>query len=243
MTTRRLTFLLTAGTLCLAAPALAADSTSLANIATTQQVPFQAGGTIYLNHSFGELLIQGWDRPDVEIEVTKTPDELYTAKDQAAANKLADNVKVTATRRSPGELVIATTVGHFSRWRHPFSETADLMMVYRIRVPRDSKLVIRHGDGDVLVSDMLSDIDATCHSGDIAVLLPENGQYAIDALSHVGTLSSDFEGNFHHGLWSSDFSSKAPAAAAHHVHLRTGFGGIEIKGQPVAALAPASVTR
>jgi hypothetical protein len=238
MTNRRWAVFFITGALGMTAPVFGAESTKQVHISSTQQVPFQAGGTIRVNHSFGELWIEGWDRPEVEITVTKSPDELYSAKDLAAATKLADNVKVTTGRRPNGELVISTSVAHFRRWLHPFSETGDLMMVYRIRMPRDAKLIVHHEDGEVLVSNMLSDIEATGRSGDIVVLLPESGKYAIDAVSHLGTLSCDFEGHFHHGIWSSDFSLKAPAPAR-RIYLREGVGGIEIKGSPAEAQAPA----
>ena len=216
------------------APAFGADSTGLVHLSSTQQVAFQSGGTIRVDHSFGELWIQGWDRPDVEITVTKSPDELYSAKNQADAARLAGNVKVTTARPSPNELVIATAVEHYRKWLHPFSFTGDVMMQYRIRVPRDCKLIVHHKDGEVLISDMRGDIEAAGRSGDLVVLLPEDGKYSIDARSQAGTLSSDFAGDFRHGLWSSGFSSPAPAPA-HRIYLRERLGGIQIKGSPAEA--------
>src|SRR5580698_302920 len=130
----------------------------LVAVTTTQQVPFQAGGTIHLNHSYGQLWVEGWDRPDVELTVVKTPDELYTAKDQAEASKRVENIKVTAERKSDNELEISTVVSHFHRWTHPFGPMGGVAMEYRIRVPRDSKLVIHHEDGEVIVSNISADI-------------------------------------------------------------------------------------
>ena len=112
------------------------------------------------------------------------------------------------------------------------------MMEYRIRAPRNAKLVIHHKDGTVLISNMLGDIEATGRTGDIVVLLPESGKYSIDAKSQLGTLSSDFGGDFHHVLWSSEFRLDAPAPA-HRIHLRMAVGSIEIKGSPAEALPPA----
>jgi hypothetical protein len=224
--------------LTIAAPVFCADmSDKLIHKSSTQLAPFQAGGTIHVNHSFGELWVEGWDRPEVEVTSTKSPDELYGAKDKEAG-RLADNVRVAVNRRSDGELEISTSVGHFSRWRHPFSEEGDVMMEYLIRAPRNAKLVIHHKDGTVLISNMLGDIEASGRTGDIVVLLPESGKYSIDAKSQVGTLSSDFEGKFHHVLLSSGFQLDAPAPT-HRIHLRMGAGGIEIKGSPAVAVPPA----
>jgi len=224
--------------LAIAAPVFSADVGSrLTHKSSTQTVPFQAGGTIQLNHSFGELWVEGWDRPEVEITLTKSPDELYGANGQGAT-KLLDDVTVTVNRHSDSELEISTSVGHFSRWRHPFSEVGDLMMEFLVRAPRNAKLVVHHKDGTVLISNMLGDIDATGRSGDIVVLLPEGGKYAIDAKSQLGTLSSDFEGSLHHIFWSSEFRLEAPAPA-HRIRLRMAVGGIEIKGSPAEAQPPA----
>jgi hypothetical protein len=222
----------------------------LIHVTTTQQVPFQAGGTVHVNHSYGQLWVEGWDRPEVELTVTKSPDALYDAKDQAKdqakhrakdrakdqaeATRLMENVHVTAERRSDTDLEISTSVGHFSRWRHPFGPVGGVMLEYRIRVPRNSKLVIHHDNGEVLVSNMTADIEATGHAGDIVVLLPETGKYSIDAKSKFGTLSSDFDGDFRHKLASSQYAKTAPAPAQ-RIYLRIGRGGISIKGSPPEA--------
>jgi hypothetical protein len=222
----------------IAAPVFGAGaSDKLIHKSSTQLVPFQAGGTIQVSHSFGELWVEGWDRPEVEIALTKSPDELYGAKEQGATT-LADNVKVAVNRRSDSDLEISTSVRHFSRWRHPFDEEADLMMEFRIRAPRNARLVIHHKDGTLVISNMLGDIEATGRTGDILVLLPEGGKYSIDAKSRVGTLSSDFGGEFHHVLWTSGLRLEAPAPA-HRIRLRMAVGGIEIKSSPVEAQPPA----
>jgi hypothetical protein len=211
----------------------------LIGITTTQQVPFQTGGVIHVNHSYGQLSVEGWDRPEVELTMTRTPNELYGAKDQAEAAKLAANVKVTVERKSDTEIEISTAVSHFSRWRHPFGPLGNVSMDYRIRVPRNSKLVIHHDNGEVLVSGVTADIEATGRAGDIVLLLPETGKYSIDAKTKFGTLTSDFDGDFRHGLASSEYTQTA-AAPALRIFLRIGRGGIEIKSSPAQAQPPAS---
>jgi hypothetical protein len=212
----------------------------LVAVTTTQQVPFQAGGTIHVNHSYGQLWVEGWDRPDVELTVVKTPDELYTAKDQAEASKRVENIKVTAERKSDNELEISTVVSHFHRWTHPFGPMGGVAMEYRIRVPRDSKLVIHHEDGEVIVSNISADIEATGRRGDIVLLLSETEKYSIDAKSKFGTLTCDFDGDFRHGLMGSRYAVTAPAG--HRVVVRMGAGGIEIKGSPAEAQSNRSLT-
>ena len=67
----------------------------------------------------------------------------------------------------------------------------------RLRVPRDSRLVIYHGGGNILIDNVTGAIDATNREGDIAVMLPGPGPYAIDARSKMGTVISDFAGKAH----------------------------------------------
>jgi len=235
MTRKRLSTLLAVSALAVTAP-MSADSlsTKLIHVTSTQQVPFEPGGTIRVDHSYGELWIEGWDRPEVELTVTKSPNALYGAKDQAEATKLVEKVHVTAERRSDTELEIATSVAQFSRWTHPFGPLGGVMLEYRIRVPRNSKLVIHHDHGEVLVSRIDADIEATGRAGDIVVLLPETGKYSIDAKSKFGTLSCDFDGDFRHKMGGGQYIQTAPAPA-HRIYLRMGRGSISIKGSPAEA--------
>jgi len=232
---KRLAVLLVSSTIVMTAPLFAeSGNKNLIEVSNVQTVPFQPGGAIHLNHSYGEVNIEGWDRPEVEITVIKAPDDLYAAKDQAEAAKHVENVKVTVDRKSDGDLEISTAVSHFSRWTHPFGPMGGVIMQYRIHVPRNSKLVIHHDNGEVLVSQVVGDIEATGDHGDIVLILSETEKYSIDAKSKVGTLSCDFEGDFKHGMIGSRYSQTTPAPA-HRIYVRMGIGGIEIKGSPAYA--------
>jgi hypothetical protein len=219
----------------LAAPLFGADGNKkLIEITSTQECPFQPGGTIHVDHSYGELWVEGWTRPEVEITIIRSPNELYGANEQTEAEKRAGRVQVSVNRRSDRELEIATAVSHFSRWTHPFGPLGGVTVKYRIRVPRNSKLVIHHGNGEVLVSQVVGDIEATGERGDVVLVLAQTEKWSIDAKSKFGTLSCDFEGNFHHGLKSSEYKQDAPAPA-HKIYVREGIGGVEIKGSPAEA--------
>src|SRR5580700_2777066 len=94
-------------TACIAAPLIAGGGNKqLIEITNTQSVPFQPGGAIHVDHSYGQLWIEGWDKPEVEITTIKSPDDLYAAKDQAEAAKHVENVKVTVNRKSDSEVDI-----------------------------------------------------------------------------------------------------------------------------------------
>jgi len=235
MTVKRLGAMLSAAAVAIAAPVFAeTGGKKVAEITKTQQAPFQPGGTIRVDHTYGELSVEGWDRAEVELTLTKTPDGLYGAKEQGEAAKLADGVGVTFDRKSDTEIAISTAVVHFSRWTHPFGPKGHVAMQYRLRVPRNSKLVIHHENGEVMVSGITADIEATGKAGDIVLLLSETEKYTIDAKSKFGTVWSDFAGDSRHGLMSSEYASTA-LASSHKIHVRMERGGITIKGSPAEA--------
>lgn len=233
--------LIVLGSVGIALPLLAeSGNPKLIEITNTQQVPFQPGGTIHIDHSSGYLSVEGWDRPEVEITVVKSLDKLYEPKNQGQANKRAEAVRVTAERKSDTDLEISTARPHYSRWTHPLGSDGGVKVEYQIHAPRNSKLVIHHEGGDVLVNNVTADIEATGSTGELVVLLPETGKYAIDAKSKLGTVSSDFDGDFHHVHWVGvRYADDAPAPA-HKIFLRMGVGGITIKSSPPAAQPPAA---
>ena len=150
-------------------------------VVTTEHLEFAPGGTIQVNGSAGELNIEGWDRAEVEITVTRSTYRPDTPGDQDLARRQLDAIKVTAERKNPTELVINTAFPPRSFWAKVGHRQPDVQMDYRIRVPRDSKLVVRQSTGDVVVYDVSGDIDASVRTGDILMQLPAAGQYSFDA--------------------------------------------------------------
>jgi hypothetical protein len=96
-------------------------------------------------------------------------------------------------------------------------------------VPRDSKLVVRHASGDVLVYDVAGDIDASVRTGDILMQLPAAGQYSFDARCRFGDVYSDFGGSYRIAHLASERFVQPGPAPAKRVHLRVGIGGIKIQ--------------
>src|ERR1035438_4525643 len=144
-------------------------------IVTTERVEFAPGGTIQVTGSAGELNIEGWDRAEVEITVTRSTYRADTPKDQDLAKRQLDAIKVTAERKSPTELVINTAFPIRSFWAKAPPPRPEFKMAPRPRVPRDSKLVLRLSTGDVVVYDVAGDINASVRTGDILMQLPAAG--------------------------------------------------------------------
>jgi hypothetical protein len=198
-------------------PLLATPPLPRVESVTTEKADFAPGGTVKIEGSAGELNIEGWDQPSVEVTVTR-----YTWDANAArAKRSLNRVQIAKPVVSGTELSIVTT----------HKKSLGVHVNYNIRVPRDSKLIIRHDTGDVVVYDVGGDIDATAKAGGILLQLPASGKYSIDAKNKFGgDIYSDYDGKTHY-TWvfmGDKLESDAPAPA-HHLRLRVRFGGITIQ--------------
>jgi hypothetical protein len=198
-------------------------------VTKTERVPFGPGGTIRLNNSYGYLTVEGWDQPEVEITVVKSTDSFYQPSEQQRAEQPFAQVSVAAERRSDKELAISTKIAGHHRFL-PRSEHG-VTVECRIHVPRDSRLVVQHDNGYVWVSDVTGDLDLRSHTGDMIVMLPDQGPYSIDARTRLGSVSSDITGRsrsrLSQFLVGSHFD-RASQTPQRRIYLRMGRGSIEI---------------
>lgn len=225
---------LTIASLALCALALADEPGA---VIKTEQVSFAPGGTIRFNKSFGDLFVEGWDRPEVKIKVVKwiprqeaaqimTPPASYKAPESAAG--LMDGLRIATEHPSAGELVISTSIPSDSFWRHPLGEKGPVSVRCEIHAPADSHLVIHHKGGQVQIQNVTGGIEATDRDGDIVLMLLGPGPYAIDAKSRMGTVTSDFAGTPHFRVPFGE-SFAGAGNSPRRVRLRVGWGGITIK--------------
>src|ERR1700689_993374 len=77
---------------------------------TTERVDFAPGGTVHIDGSYGDLNVEGWDRPEVEVTVIKTLPYGHKDKqpDQGASD--LDRVRIVTEHKSPSELTISTAL-------------------------------------------------------------------------------------------------------------------------------------
>ena len=191
---------------------------------TTERFNFAPGGTIRLIETRGNVSVEGWDRPEVEIAVTRSMRGLDSKDKRDRAVKELQAVQVKVEHRSPTEAVVTTRMpkrGFIAGW-----PAAAIDLDYVVHVPRESHVTIRHRDGMVLLTDVAGEIDASARAGDIVAMLPNPGPYAIDARSKFGTVTSDFGDVRQRHLVGQSF---AATSGTHRVRLRTGIGGISIQ--------------
>jgi hypothetical protein len=195
----------------------------------TEHVDFPSGGTVRLKNSTGELTIEGWDQPGVEIALNKSTNSAYTSAEREKASHDLDRVQI-AVERQGDELIITTD---FPRHRgfpppSPVSAARKFDLNYRIKVPRDTRLIVDHDVGEVHFDDVTGDIHATALQGAITLHLPAGGQYAIDAKSDIGSVTSDFPGSAKRRFWLVGHQFTRTSRAPHRLYLRDGFGDIII---------------
>jgi len=188
------------------------------DLSTVDKTDFAPGGTVRIEGSTGELNIEGWDQPVVEIQTDR-----YTWSDHAEKAK-AGLDRVQVTKKLEGrELTITTAHKHFT----------DIRVNYRILVPRNTKLVVHHGTGSVVVYGVEGDIDATAKVGDVLVQLNEPAKYQIEASTNLGSIYSDFDGAIHHrrlGIAETQTPSPEGTGDLRHVTLHVKVaGGITIQ--------------
>ncbi len=197
---------------------------SAAQVTSTERVSFAPGGVLRVTTASSNLMVDAWDRPEVEITTIKT-----------GRSSCLDSLRIVTDRPSATELAISTA-------RQPgraFHNKCGVKLELQIRTPRDSRLVIHHGAGYVLVSRVTGEIEAISRSGDIMLMLPDDpDRYSIDAKSKWGNISSDFAGSAHNTKLLGEQFSRTNPAPSRRIYLRIGFGGITIKEVPSTPEAP-----
>jgi hypothetical protein len=179
----------------------------------TEHFDFPAGGVLKVDSPTGELTIEAWDQPGVELTTTTS----------ATSQAELDKIEVKSERHGD-ELAITTT------WPRDRLGFRLFDLEYVIRVPRSTKLSIHQTSGDVYIDGTTGDVDAHVGDGQITLHLPQDEKYAIDArCKKTGHVDSDFGGEEKHRWWrTSHYLEFAPAGAPHKLNLRVDFGDIVI---------------
>ena len=201
-----------------------------AEITTTQMLEFGARGTIQIVDSFGSVKVEGWDKEEVELTVTKRTQKKYEPKNLAKAAKGLERFKVTMEPVSETSMMVISTA--YPSWTpaRMFRGKTNLNLNYLIKVPRQSTLLIKHGIGEVEVTNVYGDIEATASIGQISLILPEEQSYAVDAHVRIGDVSSEFgQTTKRQGLFAVGAKlAGEPSAPTRRIFLRVGIGDIQV---------------
>jgi predicted membrane protein len=217
--------------LALSLPAYAqTDVKREAEVKTTQSLEFGSKGTIQIVDSFGSVKVEGWDKEEVELTVTKRTQKKYEPKDLAEAAKQLERFKITMESVGETSLLVINTA--YPSWTpaRMFRGKTNLKLDYVIKIPRQSTLLIKHGIGEVEVNNVSGDIETTASIGDVRLNLPEDQSYAVDAHVRIGDVSSEFGQTTHRqGLLAVGAKlTGEPDTPTRRIFLRVGIGDIQV---------------
>jgi hypothetical protein len=197
---------------------------------TKQSLEFGPSGTIHIVDSFGSVKVEGWDKDEVVLTVKKKTQKKYEPKDLAKATKELERVNVAIQLVSESTLLAINTTFPSRTPSRLMRGKSNLNLEYLIKVPRRSTLLIKHDIGEVEVTNVSGDIEATSRIGEISLKLPEEQQYSVDARVKIGDVSSEFgpesqrKGPFSVGAK----LTGEPAAPTRRIFVRLGIGDIEV---------------
>ena len=197
-------------------------------VTNTQRVDFPSGGVLRMENSIGELMVEGWDRPNVEITTIKSTKAEFDSREREKAAQELNQVTIAAERRGD-DLVVKTGFPRHGMSVPPLRGSTDFDLEYYIRVPKAASIVVDHDAGSVRIDNVTGDIRVTDRQGEITLRLPNEGQYLIDARSKFGSVISDLAGHDKRKAWlvGHQFTNEA-SAGARKLYLRIGYGDIII---------------
>jgi len=188
----------------------------------TQRLDFPDGAALRITGSFGELSIEGWDQPVLELVTLKS-----ARASEDAGKAMLGQIRIT-TEKETGGAAIVTTVPKQSFLKRKLKGPLPVDVEYRIRVPRTARLTVDHLEGEVHVTNISGDLHITDGKGQITVSLPEQGMYSIDALTKLGAIDSDFSGRQVPKRLKLGHAFLGEGSAGQKLYLRNGYGDITI---------------
>ena len=175
-----------------ASPLAAADGKAPVSVNRSANLKLAPGGTVRVDRTWGDVTIEGWDKPVVEVAMTATSarsyDEAEAADARARLEKFGFDAKATSAKE-----VVVTGVSPSASLLQPFGGKSGVKMRYSIKVPRNSSLVMRNEVGTVEVSDLTGSVNVESDVGDVHVKVPLGPGAAVEASTRVGEVSVNAE--------------------------------------------------
>jgi hypothetical protein len=178
-------------------------------------------GTLTIDTRMGDLQVEGWDEPRLEIAGEK----VVEAKDEQRAQPMYERVQV-ALEGQDKKVLLRTLYPSRRLWR-PFRGESKLSVNFRIHMPFDANLVLKCVDGDVRTSGLTGKQDIHVNYGDVEINVPSIYLlHSLDARSLLGYVQSDLHGENSGGFgrkivfWNSDGNQD--------IEVRVRMGGVYV---------------
>ncbi|HEX2644761.1 MAG TPA: hypothetical protein VHU81_17320 [Thermoanaerobaculia bacterium] len=167
-------WILAAAALALAAPALASADETVRTL--TQQLEAANLDELGLDFPVGELIVEAWDRPQVQIEV-----RLECGHRRDACREAAEAVKLAPSTRGRGlELELEGWPKHGAK---------GLEAHVQVYAPRQLVVDAELGVGDLRINGMEGHVRAELGVGDLSLDLPEAAVATVSLEAGVGDAS------------------------------------------------------
>ena len=146
-------------------------------------------GTLIIDTRVGDLEIEGWDEPRVEIDAEK----LVRAGSEAKARRLYDQLKIELAGGDK-EVRLRTLYPPRRLWRL-FRGASKLSVNFRIHMPYDANLTLKCGNGDVCIRGVVGQQHVRVSRGDVEVNVPSLHRLrSLKARTWLGYVQSDLHG-------------------------------------------------
>lgn len=146
-------------------------------------------GTLTIDARMGNVQLDGWDEPHLEIDAEK----VVEAKDEKHAQALYDEVQVVL--EGMDKQVRLHTVYPARRLWRPFRDESKLTVNFRIHMPFDANVILKCVDGDVRVSGLIGKQEINVNYGDVEINVPSVYRLrSLNARSILGYVQSDLHG-------------------------------------------------
>ena len=146
-------------------------------------------GLLTIDTRMGDIHVEGWDEPRLEIEAEK----VVRAKSKEAAKPLYDRITVTLEGQDK-RVVLRTLYPPRRLWR-PFRGEGHLSVNYRIKMPFDANLTLKCVDGDVWIRGVEGKQQILVNYGDVEIDVPSVYRLrSLQAHTWLGYVQSDLHG-------------------------------------------------
>ena len=152
-------------------------------------------GTLIVDTRVGDIRIEGWDEPRLEVEAEK----VVLAKSSQAAEPMFKQLKVQV-EGGDKHVLLRTVYPRRTLWR-PFRGESKRWVHYRIKMPYDAHLVVKCVDGDVTIKGITGQQRISVNYGDVEVNVPSTDHLRlVQARTILGYVQSDLHGEDEAGI-------------------------------------------
>jgi hypothetical protein len=124
-------------------------------------------GTLTLDTRTGDIFIEGWDEPRLEVEAEK----VVRASSAIKAKPLYDNVKIDLEGQDKA-VRLRTVYPSRKLWR-PFHDESKLSVNLRIKMPFEANVKVHCVDGDVRIMGITGQEMLLVNYGDVEIDVPD----------------------------------------------------------------------